>query len=278
MLKRFLALLLLLPGSAMAVDGVREINQACALAGCFPGDAPGFPVQIEEPGSYVLTGNLDVGGSANASGIDVDPGTVGAVFIDLNGFSISGPVSCTGTPVTSCSPSGGVGVGVAAPFSQTTHVTVRNGAIRGMGINAVFCGSDCAVLDLVAEQNGGEGIALANGTGSFRRIVTRRNGGDGMFVKGTIEDVISEANGGRGVFGNPYSRMAGVEAIGNAGNGVRCFSCSLLDSVIQGNGGVGVQFGGQPIYGRNLIDDNDGGEISGTALQVDVNRCGTAAC
>lgn len=278
MLKRLLALLLLLPGSAMAVDGVREINQACALAGCFPGDAPGFPVQIEEPGSYVLTGSLDVGGSANASGIVVDSGTDGAVTIDLNGFSISGPVSCTGSPVTSCSPSGGVGVGVEAPFSSSTHVTVRNGAIRGMGINAVSCGSDCAVLDLVVEQNGGEGIAHANGTGTFRRIVTRRNGGDGMFVKGTIEDVIAENNGGRGIFGNPYSRITGIESNNNAGNGVRCFSCSLLDSVIEGNGGVGVQFGGRSVYGRNLIDDNTGGETSGSAIQVDVNRCGVSAC
>ncbi len=277
MFKRLLATLLLAPASALAVDGVREINEACALTGCFPGDAPGFPVQIEEPGSYVLTGNLDVGGSASASGIEVDAATDGAVTIDLNGFSIAGPVSCTGTPVTSCSPSG-PGIGIEAPFSQSTYVTVRNGTIRGMGSTAVSCGSDCTVLDIVAEENGTIGLVNANGTAVFRRIVTRRNGGDGMFVKGTVEDVISEGNGGRGIFANPFSRIRGVEVLDNGGNGVRCFSCSLLDSAIEGNGGVGVELGGRSVYGRNLIDGNSGGEISGSAIQVDVNRCGTVAC
>jgi hypothetical protein len=44
-----------------ASDGQLEINQACAVnTGCFPGDDPGFPVTITQPGSYRLTGNLDL--------------------------------------------------------------------------------------------------------------------------------------------------------------------------------------------------------------------------
>ena len=58
-----LTLTLALP--ALAVDGVLEINQACAEStGCFAGDSPGFPVTIQDPGSYRLTGALvltDVG-------------------------------------------------------------------------------------------------------------------------------------------------------------------------------------------------------------------------
>ena len=39
--------LALMASPALAVDGVLEINQTCAvLTGCFAGDIPGFPVTI----------------------------------------------------------------------------------------------------------------------------------------------------------------------------------------------------------------------------------------
>ena len=44
------------PGAAS--DGVLEINQTCAVnTGCFPGDAPGFPVHLDgtPSKSYALT-------------------------------------------------------------------------------------------------------------------------------------------------------------------------------------------------------------------------------
>ena len=52
-------LLLALAGPALAVDGVVEINQTCAVqTGCFSGDTAGYPVTITQPGSYRLTSNL----------------------------------------------------------------------------------------------------------------------------------------------------------------------------------------------------------------------------
>jgi hypothetical protein len=50
--------LLLFAPTALALDGAFEVNQTCALAGCFPGDAPGFPVSLPDPGHYVLTSDL----------------------------------------------------------------------------------------------------------------------------------------------------------------------------------------------------------------------------
>ena len=45
---------------ALAVDGVTLIDQNKALAGSVtPGDTPGFPVTISQPGSYRLSGNLE---------------------------------------------------------------------------------------------------------------------------------------------------------------------------------------------------------------------------
>ena len=98
-------LLLLLAGPALAVDGVGEINQTCATAtGCFSGDAAGFPVTISTSGSYRLTSRL-VLPNENTDGILV---STSSVSIDLNGFEITGPVTCAGGPIL-CTPATGTG-------------------------------------------------------------------------------------------------------------------------------------------------------------------------
>lgn len=52
---RLTLIVAMLASPAYAVDGVREINQACAAGpGCFSGDTPGFPVEIHFLGSYRL--------------------------------------------------------------------------------------------------------------------------------------------------------------------------------------------------------------------------------
>ena len=79
-----------LASPALAVDGVVEINQARAEAGGVTAtDTPGFPVTIDQSGSYRLTGNLTVS-SATTEAIEVRDDRV---TIDLNGFSIVGPGS-----------------------------------------------------------------------------------------------------------------------------------------------------------------------------------------
>jgi hypothetical protein len=107
-----LLLVLALATPAMAADGVLEISQTCAVqTGCFPGDDPGFPVTITTPGSYRLTGSLDLSAEGvNVSGVAV---SVPAVTIDLGGFHVAGPTSCSGSGLTiDCSPaSTGVGSG-----------------------------------------------------------------------------------------------------------------------------------------------------------------------
>ena len=81
-----MALVLALPAVAFAGDGRIEINQACAQAGCFTGDNPGFPVTLNGGDSFVLTSNLTVTGATSA----VTTGSSGKV-LDLNGFEIAGP-------------------------------------------------------------------------------------------------------------------------------------------------------------------------------------------
>jgi hypothetical protein len=87
LLPLFAPLLLVLAGPALAVDGVLEINQACAVnTGCFSGDVSGFPVSINGSAgrSYRLTSDLVIP-SVNSNGI-----LANAPDIDLGGFSIIG--------------------------------------------------------------------------------------------------------------------------------------------------------------------------------------------
>jgi hypothetical protein len=74
--------------AAYAVDGVILIDQNKAIAGSVtPGDAPGFPVTISQPGSYRLSSNLTVTNQATRA-IQINANNVS---LDLNGFSIIGP-------------------------------------------------------------------------------------------------------------------------------------------------------------------------------------------
>src|ERR1017187_4825709 len=110
----------LAPACAFAADGNVLINQATVNA------TGGFPYKINQPGSYRLSGNLTVP-DANTTAIQV---LSDYVTLDLNGFGIIGPVTCTGgLPVTSCSASG-QGSGVDGGSHRS--ITVLNGYVKGM--------------------------------------------------------------------------------------------------------------------------------------------------
>ncbi len=172
--------LALWPVVALAGDGVIEINQACVSAGCFPADAPGFPVTITESGSYRLTSNLvvpDENTTAIELGADADRSS-----IDLNGFAILGPTSCSGIGFF-CIPVG-TGHGIAANIT-TTDVTVRNGRVIGMGDHGIFLQNFDYVEGVVARSNGGIGIEV----GPFSSVINCQavlNGGSGIRVDENI--------------------------------------------------------------------------------------------
>jgi hypothetical protein len=107
---------------AFAVDGVILINQATVMA------AGGFPYKITQSGSYKLSGNLVVAASGT-DGIDI---MASNVSIDLNRFTISGPVTCTGVGSgISCVGSGGTGISAFAGSSAPINAGVRNDSVVG---------------------------------------------------------------------------------------------------------------------------------------------------
>ena len=233
--------------AAHAADGRLEIHQACVATGCFPGDAPGFPVDIAASGSYLLTSDLVVT-DAGPAAIRIQ-GNELALTIDLNQFTISGPTRCS---LGTCSPNGGGGIFNAGAGSQ---VNVLNGRILGMGGMGVSL-NGLGRVEGVTVMHSHWGIV---GAGVIRANVVAFCGDIGILCEGcvAVENVV-RYNGGDGVWGS--------------------FHAVVRDSLVSSNGGLGIQGGAGVSYGGNRLTDNNGGnanpQVSAGSVEVGPNQCG----
>lgn len=244
--------------AAYAVDGVVEINQAKILA------TGGFPYVISASGSYRLTSNISVSAlpsPANRTAIRLD---IGNVVLDLNGFTISGPVQCNGpSPATLvCTPTAtfvGLGYGITDGGAQR-NIVIKNGIVTGMGRDGIgLTASDQVQVDNVqATENGGTGIGIS--AGIIRNSLMYRNGGDGATINyGTI--IASVARGNRGV---GLSLLRGLAtdnvADSNGGLGLSIDEVGFSRNVLTGNNGgnSGVQVGGGISAGQNVCSHAGG--------------------
>ena len=195
-------LALLLSTPALAVDGVIEINQARVLAGGINvNDLPGFPVILDEPGSYRLTGDLNV-----PSGIDGIRIQTDNVTLDLNGFSLSG---------------GGGLIADGVLIGGSKNVEVRNGTVRGFsraGIFASLGGAFARVVDVRVFSNGFQGIEL-QGPGSLVDGCTATGNGTGIRVLdgGLITRSVARANTSYGLLLAATAGYGGNVVTGNNG-------------------------------------------------------------
>ena len=213
-----------LAGSARAVDGVIEINQASVKA------AGGFPFVISNTGSYRLTSNLDVT-DASARPMGMAPENTTAikvsaddVSVDLNGFTIKGPTVCSGSPIN-CSPKG---TGMGIDFSGYSGGNVTNGTVRGMGFDGVvFAG---LVEKVRAISNGGHGIQAVTAT----NCAGEQNLGDGIVAE-VVTGSRARLNGSDGI---AASKVANSEAVQNRLSGF--IATNVSGCVADGNLAVGI--------------------------------------
>ena len=136
------------PLAALAADGRFELSHAGILA------AGGYPFTITQPGSYVLTSDLDV--PAATTGLIIKAPDV---TLDLNGFTIEGSHACS---LGGCS--AGAEFGIFALGVQVVRTVVRNGSVRGFGAACVFVFRDSHVSDLGVSSCGLTGIAAGDGS------------------------------------------------------------------------------------------------------------------
>ena len=249
-----LGLGLMLLGAAArvhAVDGVIEINQAKVEAG------GGFPFVIGQPGSYRLTGNLNVDEATTAIRI-----TAKNVTVDLNGFAITGPTVCSGTPPITpftCTPTGSGGGIVAEGSSETT--TVLNGTVRGMGGAGISVGGHARLEGVHAISNGGGGIGA-----SFSSVVAGN---------------VANSNGGAGISLGSGCTVTGDTVNDDGADGISAQTGStVIGNTVRGNIDAGLNLpGGGSGYGSNVLNGNNmgGAQVSG-GVQMGANVCNGVAC
>src|SRR5262249_28889654 len=125
---------------------------------------PGFPVTITSAGSYRLTGNLDLRSLASPENVTAILVNTNNVILDLEGFAIFGPTTCTGSPPAgdlTCAPIGS-GNGIRASLIST--ITIKNGIVNGLGGPGVYCGGGCLITALHVENCGDGGIFAMDGS------------------------------------------------------------------------------------------------------------------
>jgi hypothetical protein len=259
--------------AAWASDGRLEINDACAATGCFPGDAPGYPVTISTRGSYVLTSNLTIP-STSTSGIVMQ---TTSVSLDLNGFTVAGPVTCSASSYYEPSTITCTGSGNGDGVSMSAGSRVHGGRVVGAGRYGISAGgslvSPSVVEDVRVEQNAQGGIYLNNGT--VRRAEVSMNGAAGILniaagdasAATVIEDSNISINKGAGISLSALIRNVRITYNGGAGI-VMVFAggnnLSVNDSFIQRNDGNAIN--GLGSYRGNEIRSNGttgGGQVIG---------------
>jgi len=252
------AMVLAMAGSAGAVDGTIEINQAKVLAN------GGFPYTISASGSYRLTGNLTVSGSTD--GIDVNASNV---TIDLNGFSIIGPVN-------------GFRRGVSA---QQYEVTVENGTVTGFGVGLLLS-NNSVVKSVHADANAVEGISVGSNSVIDGCTANSNQNDSGIQCSGggcTISGNTTNSNSqGYGILSDASSVIEGNTANFN-GVGIGCFNgagCLILRNNISSNTSVGIQAADLTTsYGENVINGNPTAVQGGTSLGAgNTNLCNGTRC
>jgi hypothetical protein len=283
--------------NVFAADGVLEISQACASGnGCFPGDDPGFPVQILNSGSYILTSNLIV--PVLTHGIATWEDTNNRVAeikltINLNGFTISSTTNCTGDPLV-CSPTSttdAYGVLVIAETGGTVTARVHGGQIHGMATGGVACQGACIIENITTSENGFVGV-FADGIVSNVTAISNAVAGIAVVNEAIIRDSYSSSNGSYGIFGSGTvvnnvvkdNPDFGIQAIGalTRGNivfgsdiGIRCSSCSALENQIVQTDTAAIDFENtQGVYGGNVLRSSGDAVVNaGNAVVLSPNAC-----
>lgn len=228
------------------------------------GDAPGFPVHLTDAGSYRLTGNLDVSQQTNPADVSAIVVTSSFVTLDLNGFSLVGPTLCTGSPISSCAPTGS---GNGIDSSSANMVRIANGVVRGFGHYGIVA-ANASVERVQAFNNALTGVWLAFG-GAISDSAASENGSDGFAGAGVL--------------------ISSSRALANRLSGIYLYPGEARDCEAVGNGAIGIHVGAGLAHGnvaRNnvgcAIDALSGGyarnAVYGTSTLCDGTELGQNLC
>ena len=163
------------------------IDEACVQNGCFPGDNPGLPVEIAEPGSYRLGSNLEMTYQDLYGILIISPN----VHLDMDGFGILGENRCEWTGETAeCARESRSQVAILG-LRMAESVTVENGSIRGIaGSGLALTASSARVENMTIQEVVDDGISLGEGGGIIADCVVDRAGRIAVYAPAIKQPVI----------------------------------------------------------------------------------------
>ena len=201
---------------------------------------------ISQPGSYYLTGNVEV---ASGNGINI---TASNVTLDFNGFAL---ISKT------VSPAAGNAIDIAGNLRS---IEIKNGRITGATVrtftgpkpwNATFAGpgwqdgiqdtgdspsTGILLSHLTVEQCGAIGIHLDGGSSVLDHIIALNNGGTGIYASNTsVTNATAISNGFYGIYATNGS-VTNATATSNGGNGIAAYQGSVTNATATSNGSSGI--------------------------------------
>ena len=188
---------------------------------------------INQPGSYYLSGNLDV---TKPNGIQIN---AAGVTLDLNGFQLS---RASGT--------GGAGVNLPATAERCV---VKNGSVTGFATGVGAGGSPQGVAFLHLTVSGSSGVGFRAGDSArIESCAALDNGGPGFVIGAysVVKDCVATRNGG-GFTVSAGVSLTNCRAYLNRGSGVSASTGCVLTGVSAGaNQGDGIETG----FGSSLTN------------------------
>jgi hypothetical protein len=226
-----------------------------------------LPITIDEPGSYVLVG--DLAGQAKLDGIYISASNV---TLDLNGFSLLGVE----------------GAGVAINTFSAGSVTIRNGTITewAIGVTGSGDGSSGVVRceDIAVSECFGQGFLLPDGAQLLRCAATSC-GSMGFWLGSAchVMQCVATGNGAnaKAGFNGGFSTNTGCifvdcTAESNAGDGFLGTSgCRWMNCVSNQNGGAGFSAGDSSLSSCSASQNLSAGIFIDGGATVD--RCTLAS-
>ncbi len=204
----------------------------------------------------------------NANGIEI---TTSFVNIDLGGFLLAGPITCTGSGFNQglvC----GAGTGDGIWAANNDGIAVRNGTLRGFADQGFAANGGAArVEDMVFSENGRWSVQVSDGA-QIRNVLVERSGGNGTsnaLVTSTgavIENLVARQNQNNGASVGSWSTIRGSSFTSNGVNGLSGGSgCTVVQNSASGNGGDGISVSKNSQIAENSSTLNDGDGIQTTS-------------
>jgi hypothetical protein len=215
----------------------------------------------------VLTSNLIVTDEA-LDGIVAS----GPVSLDLNGFTIAGPVTCTGSGAGLSCGSGSGGGGIDADEGVYGGSVVRNGTVRGFASQGIILGNGCRIEDVTVTENRSAGVVLRPEC-VVVGVIAARNGTQGLLATTgegvVIRESLVRGNKDRGILVNNFaSNVEACAAHGNGNDGIEIGPAGIANyNASYDNSGDGISSRGTSV-GTILLKGNALGSNSGAGLNM----------